>query len=126
MTWFKTPEELNNEQKAKLSREVKKQRKEAEAFGVVINDVRYAGTPGNRQDLSEAIEFAHKKEITEFLIWKDSDDTFHLNHPVAEVEQAREEIASRRSEMIALEGKYQSQIMSGEITSVDNLDWSIE
>ncbi len=41
-------------------------RKEQEQQGVVINDIRYAGDPGNRQALQESIAFMDDAGQTEF------------------------------------------------------------
>ena len=41
-------------------------RKEQEQQGVDINGIRYAGDPGNRQALQEAIEFMNDAGLTEF------------------------------------------------------------
>ena len=46
-------------------------RKEQERQGVVINGIRYAGDPGNRQALQEAIAFMEDAGLTEFESWKE-------------------------------------------------------
>ena len=111
--------------KADLVAKLEPQRKAAEAEGVIINGIRYAGDPSNRQALGEALEYASVSDVTVFSGWKDSDGKFHLNHPVADVRNAYEAIGTRRSALIALEGTYASEIMSGTLVHVDGLSWEI-
>ena len=49
-----------------LLQQLTQARKEQERQGVVINGIRYAGDPGNRQALQEAIEFMNDAGLTEF------------------------------------------------------------
>ena len=49
-----------------LLRQLTQARKSQERQGVVINGIRYAGDPGNRQALKEAIEFMEDAGLTEF------------------------------------------------------------
>lgn len=113
------------QRKAHLIAELEPQRKAAEAEGVTINGVRYAGDPSNRQALGEALEYAASAGITTFSGWKDSDDQFHPDHPVADVQAAYEAIGHRRSALIALEGQYATQVMDGTLTSVAGLSWEV-
>ena len=109
---------------AQLSPEIERQRKEAEAEGVVVNGVRYSGSPDNRASLLEVVQFAREASVTTFPQWKDSDDNFHANHPLADVEQALQAIAPRRSALIAKEGQFIGQAEAGSLTGIEGLDWS--
>ncbi|MES3674591.1 hypothetical protein QC589_01405 [Halomonas elongata] len=108
---------------AQLLRGLAQQRKAAEAEGVTINGVRYAGDPGNRQALQEAMDLAHEQGLTRFESWKSSDEVFIDDHPVADVHAALLAIAARRSALIALEGRYAQDVVSGVFTDLDNLSW---
>ena len=98
-------------------------RKEQERQGVVINGIRYAGDPGNRQALQEAIEFMNDAGLTEFPAWKDSDDVFHADHPLADVKDAVRAIGARRSQLIAAEGEYAAQIAAGTLIDLSEVTW---
>ena len=98
-------------------------RKEQERQGVVINGIRYAGDPGNRQALQEAIAFMDDAGLTEFPKWKDSDDVFHADHPLADVKDAVRAIGARRSQLIAAEGEYAAQIIAGTLTDLTEVVW---
>ena len=98
-------------------------RKEQEQQGVVINGIRYAGDPGNRQALQEAIAFMDDAGLTEFESWKDSDNAFHVNHPLADVRDAYRAIGIRRVALIAAEGQYAAQIISGTLTDPGDVTW---
>jgi len=98
-------------------------RKEQEQQGVVINGIRYAGDPGNRQALQEAITYIEDAGLTEFAIWKDSDDVFHADHPLADVKDAARAIGVRRSQLIAAEGEYAAQITAGTLTDLSEVVW---
>jgi hypothetical protein len=98
-------------------------RKEQERQGVVINDIRYAGDPGNRQSLQEAIAFMENASLTEFPTWKDSDDVFHADHPLADVKDAARAIGARRSQLVAAEGEYAAQIIAGTLTDLTEVVW---
>lgn len=100
-------------------------RKDAEAQGVTINGIRYAGDPGNRQALNESLQFAAAANIATFAGWKDSDGVFHADHPVADVQTAYEQIGYRRGALIALEGQYAAQVQAGEIDSIEGLSWEV-
>ncbi|MDG4866549.1 hypothetical protein P8631_00790 [Guyparkeria sp. 1SP6A2] len=104
-------------------------RKAAEATGVTVNAIRYAGDAGNRAALREAVDFAEAAGLTTFASWKDSDDTFHTDHPVAEVKQALNDIASRRSQLIAREGELVAQIdaaeQAGDRAGIEAVTWSL-
>jgi len=93
-------------------------RKEQERQGVTINNIRYAGDPGNRQALQEAIALMDDAGLTEFESWKDSDNVFHANHPLADVRDAYRAIGARRSQLIAAEGEYAAQIIAGTLTDL--------
>ena len=98
-------------------------RKEQERQGVVINGIRYAGDPGNRQTLQEAITYLEDAGLTEFPTWKDSDDVFHADHPLADVKDAARAIGARRSQLIATEGEYAAQITGGTLTDLSEVVW---
>ena len=99
-------------------------RKEQEQQGVAINNIRYAGDPGNRQALQEAIAFMDDAGLTEFESWKDSDNVFHANHPLADVRDAYRAIGIRRVALIAAEGQYAAQIISGTLTDPGDVTWT--
>ena len=98
-------------------------RKEQEQQGVTINDIRYAGDPGNRQALQEAIAFMDAAGLTEFPKWKDSDGGFHPKHPLADVTDAYRAIGLQRVQLIEKESEYGSQILAGTLTDLSNLTW---
>ena len=98
-------------------------RKEQEQQGVVINGIRYAGDPGNRQALQEAIAFMDDAGLTEFESWKDSDNVFHANHPLADVRDAYRAIGIHRVALIAAEGEYAAQITAGTLTDLSEVTW---
>jgi len=98
-------------------------RKAQEQQGVVINGIRYAGDPGNRQALQEAITYIEDASLTEFPTWKDSDDVFHADHPLADVKDAARAIGARRSQLIAAEGEYAAQIIAGTLTDLTEVVW---
>jgi len=103
-------------------------RKSAEAAGVTVNAIRYAGDPGNRAALREALDFASAQGLTTFASWKDSDDVFHADHPVADVDQALNDIAARRGQLIAREGELVAQInaaeKNGDRAGIEAVTWS--
>ena len=98
-------------------------RKEQERQGVTINGIRYAGDPGNRQALQEAIALMDDAGLTEFESWKDSDNIFHANHPLADVRDAYRAIGARRSQLVAAEGEYATQIIAGTLTDLTEVVW---
>ena len=98
-------------------------RKEQERQGVVINGIRYAGDPGNRQTLQEAITYIEDAGLAEFPSWKDSDGVFHQNNPLADVKDAARAIGARRSQLIAAEGEYAAQIIAGTLTDLTEVVW---
>jgi|SRR5690554_127670 len=104
---------------------VRYQRKMAEEAGVAINGVRYAGDAGNRQALQEAILAADDGGMTVFAAWKDSDNQYHVNHPVSAVKDALRKIGQRRSTLIALEALYVAQVADG-TADLASLDWTTE
>jgi hypothetical protein len=98
-------------------------RKEQERQGVTINGIRYAGDPGNRQALKEAIEFMEDAGLTELQKWKCSDGEFHVNHPLADVFDAYRAVGMRRVALIAAEGEYAAQITAGTLTDLSEVVW---
>ena len=98
-------------------------RKEQERQGVVINGIRYAGDPCNRQALKEAISFMDYAGLTEFESWKDSDNVFHASHPLDDVVDAYQAIGARRSQLITTEGEYAAQITDGTFTDLSLVTW---
>ena len=106
-----------------LLRQLTQARKSQERQGVTINGIRYAGDPSNRQALQEAIEFMNDAGLTEFPTWKDSDDVFHADHPLADVKDAVRAIGARRSQLIAAEGEYAAQIIAGTLTDLTEVVW---
>jgi len=106
-----------------LLRQLTQARKSQERQGVTINGIRYAGDPGNRQTLQEAIAYIEDAGLTEFPTWKDSDDVFHADHPLADVKDAARAIGARRSQLIAAEGEYAAQIIAGTLTDLSEVVW---
>ena len=111
------------EVKKQLMSDLSAERKAQELQGVTINGIRYAGDPGNRQTLQEAIAFMEDAGLTEFAIWKDSDGVFHQNNPLADVKDAARAIGARRSQLIAAEGEYAAQIIAGTLTDLTEVVW---
>ena len=99
------------------------ERKTQERQGVTINSIRYAGNPGNRQTLQEAITYLEDAGLTEFPTWKDSDDVFHADHPLADVKDAARAIGARRSQLVAAEGEYAAQIIAGTLIDLSEVTW---
>ena len=106
-----------------LLRQLTSDRKAQERQGVTINGIRYAGDPGNRQTLQEAITYIEDAGLTEFPTWKDSDGVFHADHPLADVKDAARAIGARRSQLIAAEGEYAAQIIAGTLTDLTEVVW---
>ena len=106
-----------------LLQQLTQARKEQEIQGVTINDIRYAGDPGNRQALQEAIAFMNDAGLTEFPKWKCSDDEFHVDHPLADVVEAYRAIGIQRAALIATEGNYAQQITAGKLTDLKKVKW---
>ena len=106
-----------------LLQQLTQERKSQERQGVVINGIRYAGDPGNRQALQEAIAFMDDAGLTEFESWKDSDNVFHANHPLVDVVDAYQAIGARRAQLIATEGEYAAQIIAGTLTDLTEVVW---
>jgi hypothetical protein len=106
-----------------LLQQLTQARKEQETQGVTINDIRYAGDPGNRQALQEAISFMDDAGLTEFPKWKCSDDEFHVNHPLTDVFDAYRAIGERRAALIAIEGEYAEKIIAGTLTDLSEVVW---
>ena len=115
--------ERNKPKTDQLLQQLTQARKEQERQGVVINGIRYSGDPGNRQALQEAIAFMENASLTEFPTWKDSDDVFHADHPLADVKDAARAIGARRSQLIAAEGEYAAQIIAGTLTDLTEVVW---
>ena len=108
---------------AQLIAQLTAERQAQERQGVTINGIRYAGDPSNRQAISEAMQFMADSEATEFPIWKDSDDVFHVDHPLIDVVDAYRAIGARRVQLIAAEGQYAAQVVDGSLTEVTGLTW---
>jgi len=111
------------EVKKQLMSDLSAERKEQERQGVTINGIRYAGDPGNRQTLQEAIAYIEDAGLTEFPKWKCSDDEFHVNHPLADVFDAYRAVGVRRVALIAAEGEYAAQIIAGTLTDLTEVVW---
>ncbi len=122
---IKPASEVEHEHRLSLVRQIETQRKEAEREGVTVNGIRYSGSQSNRQALDEAVRHAEKSGLTAFDGWKDSDGQFHVDHPVADVADALDAIATRRSALIGKEGEYAKQVMGGTLTDVSDLDWTV-
>jgi hypothetical protein len=106
-----------------LLRQLTQARKEQERQGVTINGIRYAGDPGNRQTLQEAITYLEDAGLTEFPTWKDSDDVFHAGHLLSDVVDAYQAIGERRAALIAIEGEYAEKIIAGTLTDLSEVVW---
>jgi hypothetical protein len=106
-----------------LLQQLTQARKAQELQGVTINGIRYAGDPGNRQALQEAIAFMDDAGLTEFPKWRCSDDEFHVNHPLADVFDAYRAVGMRRVALIAAEGEYAAQITAGTLTDLSEVVW---
>ena len=106
-----------------LLQQLTQARKDQERQGVTINGIRYAGDPGNRQTLQEAITYIEDAGLTEFPTWKDSDDVFHADHPLADVKDAARAIGARRSQLVAAEGEYAAQIIAGTLSDLTEVVW---
>jgi hypothetical protein len=111
------------EVKKQLMSDLSAERKEQERQGVTINSIRYAGDPGNRQALQEAIAFMEGMTLTEFPNWKCSDDEFHFDHPLADVLDAYRAVGMHRVALIAAEGEYAAQITAGTLTDLSEVVW---
>jgi len=114
---------LNKPTTEQLLSQLTAARKEQERQGVVINGIRYAGDPGNRQALQEAIAFMEDAGLTEFESWKDSDNAFHADHPLVDVVDAYQVIGAHRAELIATEGEYAAPITGGTFTDLSLVSW---
>jgi len=111
------------EVKKQLMSDLSAERKSQERQGVTVNDIRYAGDPGNRQALQEAIEFMNDAGLTEFPKWKCSDDEFHAGHLLSDVVDAYQAIGERRAALIAIEGEYAEKIIAGTLTDLSEVVW---
>ena len=116
-------EEQNTPTTDQLLQQLTQARKDQERQGVTINGIRYAGDPGNRQALQEAIAFMEDAGLTEFPKWKDSDNQFHVDHPLADVRDAYQAIGVHRVQLIATEGDYAEQIIAGTLTDLSEVVW---
>jgi len=61
--------------------------------------------------------------LTEFPKWKDSDNGFHVDHPLVDVLDAYRAIGVQRIQLIEKEGEYALQILAGELSDLSNLTW---
>ena len=114
---------INETANDQLLQQLTQERKAQERQGVTINGIRYAGDPGNRQTLQEAITYIEDAGLTEFPTWKDSDGVFHADHPLADVKDAVRAIGARRSQLIAAEGEYAAQIAAGTLIDLSEVTW---
>jgi len=118
------PEPTLDEVKAAQIAEIEDARKAAEAKGVTVNGIRYAGDPSNRQALREALEYADAEPLDVFPSWKTSDDEFVTDHPVLDVRDAYAEIGARRSQLIAREGQRVAAIQGADdVATVEAVTW---
>jgi len=115
--------ERNKPTTDQLLQQLTQARKEQERQGVTINDIRYAGDPGNRQTLQEAITYLEDAGLTEFPKWKCSDNEFYLNHPLVDVSYAYRAVGMRRVALIGAEGQYAAQITAGTLTDLSEVVW---
>jgi len=106
-----------------LLRQLTQARKSQERQGVTINGIRYAGDPGNRQTLQEAITYIEDAGLTKFPKWKDSDNQFHAGHLLSDVVDAYQAIGERRAALIAIEGEYAEKIIAGTLTDLTEVVW---
>lgn len=109
--------------RAQVEPEIKAQRKRAEAVGVTLNGVRYAGDPDSRTAMQEALSAVNHSGATVFPVWKDSDGQTHINHPASDVMDALIKIGARRSALIAKEAEYIELAAAGEV-DMQALDWT--
>tara|TARA_B100000929_G_scaffold255032_1_gene216614 strand:- start:3208 stop:3588 length:381 start_codon:yes stop_codon:yes gene_type:complete len=123
ITWANAPTE--QEKREALAARLGDIRKREEAKGVTVNGARFSGDPANRQALNEALQMAERLGATTFTSWKDSDNQFHANYAVADVDNALVQIGQRRQALIAKESEFASQVLAGTITDVANLDWTV-
>ena len=103
-------------------------RKSVEEQGVTVGGIRYSGSPAGRQTLSEAIRYADSEEVELFTSWKDSDNQYHANHPVADVKLALAAILTQRGALIAKEAIYAQQIIAEQVTTfaeIDAIEWIV-
>lgn len=105
--------------KARKRRDIVSARKAAEAQGVTVNGVRYAGDADTRRDMKEALDYCTMTGVVAFTAWKDADGGYHLNHPVSDVRNALMSIATRRGALIAREGELLAQIDHPDTTEQD-------
>jgi len=73
--------------------------------------------------LQEAISFMDYAGLAKFARWKDSDNVFHANHPLADVRDAYRAIGVHRAQLIAAEGEYATQIAAGTLTDLSEVVW---
>lgn len=109
-TWVPIPPDPLEDIAERKRSDLETGRMAAEATGVTLGGIRYAGDPSNRNALREALDLVDVTGQAEFAIWKDSDSKFHPNHPVVDVRQALLDIATRRGQLIAREGELNAQI----------------
>lgn len=122
--WVAPPAKTLEELKSEKESEIVSARKAEEKQGVVIDGVRYAGDAENRQTLEEAVRFAQATNLTTFQIWKDSDNSYHANHPVSKVSDAIMMIAQHRNLLIAKEAPKVAEIEAAKtFEEVDKVTW---
>ena len=117
--------ERNTPTTDQLLQKLTQARKEQERQGVTINGIRYAGDPSNRQAMQESLAFMEDAGLAEFTSWKDSDDVFHANHPLADVRNAYRAIGVSRAGLIAVEGFHAAKITAGTLTDLAGLSWVV-
>lgn len=108
--WVDLPPISLDDLASRKRQEIERSRKAAEDDGVVVQGIRYSGSRDNRTEILQALQSADDSGIEAFPRWKDSDNTFHFNHSVADVRAAIREIATRRNELINQEGELSAQI----------------
>lgn len=114
------------EAKADQIAAINRARKDEEAQGIMLNDVRYSGSQGNRQSLREAIEYAEDVGKETFSTWKDSDNNYHDDHPLADVKEALSLIAENRDKLIGKEATKVAQIKEAEtVKEVQAITWDL-
>ena len=111
--------------KEQLIAQVKEQRKQKEAEGIIHNNVPYAGDKSNRQALAEAIEFATDSGFSAFPSWKVDDDNFITDHPVEDVKQAYRLIGKKRVALIQREGEFIQMVKNDYLTDTTSLNWEV-
>jgi hypothetical protein len=107
--------------------EIHTARQEAEAQGVTIEGVRYAGDDKSRWALNEARDFAQRTGMRTFSVWLDADEQYHPDHPASEVHQAALAMFNRRAFLIDQEARLMAEIdmavESGDAKALQGVAW---